>query len=134
MVVPQDRRLLRVYLTFAPVGTLLATAGILFFTGSWPPWSNKDSVEFTGKLIPLGATCYGAVIWILELVGAVMLIALNQYKKWRRNAEKKVVLNLARSGALILSDLSAKQLRSLGMDEQDLQDLQDLQEKELAQR
>ena len=62
-----------------------------------------------------------------------MLIALNQYKKWRRNAEKKVVLNLARSGALILSDLSAKQLRSLGMDEQDLQDLQDLQEKELAQ-
>ena len=131
MVVLQDKGWLRAYLAFTPVGTLLATAGIIFFTGSWPPWSDTASLEFTGKLIPLGATCYGAAIWISELVGAVMLRAWSEYKARGKNAQKKVLLTLAKSGALKLSDISAEQLHDLDLDDLDLKDLR---EKELAQR
>ena len=86
-----NRGWLRFYLALAPAGTLLATAGIIFLAGEWPPWNDPAKLEFTGKLIPLGGVCYGAIIWALELVGAFMLWAWSQYQN-RKNANRQKIM------------------------------------------
>ena len=127
----KDRWWLRVYLTFSPVGALTLAAIIAGVAGAWPPWSNRDDLELFGALVTLGLACYGSIIWISELVGAVMLRALSEYKTRRKNAQKNVLMVLAKSGALKLSAITPEQLRDLDLNDLDLEDLR---ERELAQR
>ena len=126
-----DRWWLRVYLTFSPLGALAIAAIFSGIAEAWPPWGTRDDLEFFGALVTLGLACYGAVIWILELVGAGMLRAWSEYKTRRKNAQKNVLMVLAKSGALKLSAITPEQLRDLDLNDLDLEDLR---ERELAQR
>ena len=47
-----DRGWLRLYLAFAPVGTLIAVVIFALLIGVWPPWGSRADLEFTGKLVP----------------------------------------------------------------------------------
>ena len=130
-VVYVDRWWLRVYLELAPVGTLATASIIAIVAGAWPPWDNRQDLEFFAVLVTLGLACYGAVIWISELVGAAVLKAWSEYQTWKKNRQKLFLRNLSESGALNLDALTSEQLRKLGLEEADLNELRD---KELAQR
>lgn len=107
-----NRGWIRFYLALAPVGTLLATVGIVLLAGAWPPWSDKATLEFTGKLVPLAAVCYGTAVWILELVGAGMFWAWNKYQSWkatdRRNTQLELIRMLRDAGVEIPADVLAQ--------------------------
>ena len=119
----KDRWWLRYYVTFSPVGALIAAVIILGFARAWPPWGSRDHLELFGALVTLGLACYGAVVWILELVGEGVLRAVSEFNARNKNRKKKFLMVLARSGALNLSAISTEQLRELGLEEADVKDL-----------
>ena len=125
-----DRAWIRIYLAFAPVGTLTFTVVIICVAGVWPPWRDQINWEFAGKMVPLGAACYGVVISALEMVVIAMVAAWHQYKNWRKERQKDVLRALIESGTLSVSSITAADLRRLGLAKSDLEELR---EKELAQ-
>ena len=93
------------------------------FARAWPPWGSRDDLELFGAMATLGLVCYGAGIWILELIGEGVLRAVSEFKARNKNSKKKFLVVLARSGALDLSAISTEQLRELGLEEEDVKDL-----------
>ena len=136
MVQREERWWLRVYLQLAPVAALTSAAIIAGVARAWPPWASREDLEFFAVLVTLGLACYGALIWILELVGVAMLWAYSKYKEWRatarQNTQKNLLLALSASGYLDLSELTQEDLRKLGLEDLDLMELQDLREREPA--
>ena len=128
-VVNIDRWWLRVYLEVAPVGTLLTAAIAAYIAGAWPPWDNRQDLEFFAVLVTLGLACYGSVIWIFELGGLAMLWAFNKYQGWRaidkKNTQKDLIRTLTESGFLDISEITSERLRELGLEGLDLKDLRD---------
>ena len=143
MVQREERWWLRVYLQLAPVAALASAAIISGVARAWPPWASREDLEFFAVLVTLGLACYGALIWILELVGVAMLWAYSKYKDWRatarqntatarQNTQKNLLLALSASGYLDISELTQEDLRKLGLEDLDLTDLQDPREREPA--
>ena len=122
-----DRWWLRVYLQLAPVGALITASIISGIARAWPPWGNREDLEFFAVLVTLGLACYGALIWTLELVGVAMLWAYSRYKDWRAtarlDAQRELAKDLLRRGVEVPPELLAE----LGLETLDPEDIRDKQ-------
>ena len=78
---------LKVHLAISPLGALVVTWLLAFAVGSGQWWNDRNTLELTGQIVPLGGVVYGSVILVLE-VTTRMLWALAQRQrdkeKWRK--------------------------------------------------
>ena len=119
----QDRWWFRAYIAFSPVGALIAAAIISGIARAWPPWSCRDDLELFGVLVTLGLACYGAVIWILEVVVGTVMLAWREHKRQQKKAGKDLLRSMVESGAVDLDRISDADLRLLNIDRSDLEEM-----------
>ena len=71
---------LKAHLAISPLGTLVVTWLLTITVGAEKWWTDRDTLELTGQIVPLGGIVYGSSILVSEVV-VRMLWALAQRQK-----------------------------------------------------